>query len=144
MASTPAAYSRPATYAPASNCGPCFVELGERAGQVHVREDEVRLRRLVGATEEHGIGAVAHELDALEVTDDRVHRQGEDALARQCLHRRRSDRLDLVRLDLDPEPCELRHDLRARPGRRVRHESKTVTVVAKLPHGFGGTGDRVA
>jgi hypothetical protein len=24
-ASTPAAYSSPATYAPASNCGPCFV-----------------------------------------------------------------------------------------------------------------------
>ena len=50
----------------------------ERPRQVHVAEDEVRLGGLVRTADEHCLGVFAHQLDALELTHDRVHRERED------------------------------------------------------------------
>ena len=66
------------------------LELGERAREVHVAEDLVRLGRLVAAAEQHGVGALADELDPVEVLDDRRHRQREHALAARARARPRS------------------------------------------------------
>ena len=73
------------------------LELAERAREVHVREDEVRLRRLVGAAEQHGVRSLADELDPLEVVHERVHRQREDALAAERLDGGARGGLDLRR-----------------------------------------------
>src|ERR1051326_4530826 len=103
VASTSAAYSSPATNAPASRSGPRPVspprvrggavggapelELRERPGQIHVGEDEVRLGRLVGAADEDGIGAVADELDPLQVGDEPLHDEREHALPAERVDR---------------------------------------------------------
>ena len=97
------------------------LELGPGAGKIHVREDEVRLRRLVRTTEEHSVRALADELELVEVGDQRVHRQCQDALAAQraccgacaCLH--------LVVVQLESLRTELGRELRAGAGRGIRH-----------------------
>ena len=93
------------------------LELGERAREVHVREDAVRLGGLVGAADEDGVGALADELEALEIVDERVHREREHPLAAEELtaataassgSRRRSSST--------PMGAELFGELRARAG----------------------------
>jgi hypothetical protein len=49
------------------------LELGEGTREVHVREDEVRLGRLVAAADQDSLRVVPDELDSLEVADERVH-----------------------------------------------------------------------
>ena len=71
-----------------SGCGagstaPRRLELGERAREIHVREDEVRLRRLVRAAEQHGVGALADELETVEIGDSACIVKRQDALAAQ-------------------------------------------------------------
>ena len=99
-ASTPAAYSRPATNAPPSRRGPARglppavavqtdetrpgVELGKRTVQVLVAEDAPGLLGLVRPAEEHDLGVAFDELDlGTEILPHGVHRQREDAPARE-------------------------------------------------------------
>ena len=121
------------------------LELRECVGEIHVREDEVRLRRLVRPADQHGVRAVADELDAFEVADDRMHRRGRGrAYPFRTLHRGRRDRLHLLGVDLDALADELCDELRARPHGVVRDESEPVTVVTKTLHRVGGTGYWIA
>ena len=123
VASIPAAYSRPATKAPESSSGPRDVchhavlvqavelgaglELGERAGEVHVAEDAVRLVGLVGASEQDRVRLLADELDAFELRPDRGHRQREHALPGERARRGARRRLELLVVELDAERAQV-------------------------------------
>ena len=78
------------------------LELVEGAGQVHIAEDEIALRGLVGAADEHRLRVLADELDPFQLADDRVHRQCEDSAAGERLGRRSRRRLQLLVVELDP------------------------------------------
>ena len=114
------------------------LELGERAREIHVGEDEVRLRRVVGAADQHGLGALADELEAVEVADERMHRQREHALALQRTYGRIRGGLHLGILDLDPVGAQGLGKLRTRPRGRVRHEPEPVAIRPQTADGLGG------
>ena len=66
------------------------LDLGERAREVHVAEDLVRLGRLVAAADEHRVGALADELDPGEIGHDRGHHERVDAPPAELAAPRRS------------------------------------------------------
>ena len=140
VASTPAAYSSPATNAPESSSGPrrlpprvlvqavelrARVELGERSREVHVREDGVRLGRLVRAADQHDLGVLADELHALEVLDDR-RASSARARAGERVRGGARRRLELVVVELDAHRAELRGERGARLRGVVRDEAEPV------------------
>ena len=108
------------------------LKLMEGAAQVHVREDEIRLGRLVGAAEEHRVGPLADELDPVEIADDGVHRQRQHALPLKQARGGGGDRLQLVVLEREAELPQLLAELRPGAGRGVRHEPQPVAVPTEL------------
>ena len=120
------------------------LELRERAREVHVREDEVRLGRVVRAADQDRVDVVADELDALEIADERVHDEREHAPAAERLDCRVRRRLDLPHLELDPHRLQARGEVGLRACRRVRDEAKPVPALAEAPHGSGRTRQRLA
>ena len=118
VASTPAAYSSPATNAPESSIGPRDVchhvvlvqavelgaelELAERPREVHVAEDAPGLLGLVRAAEQDRLRAVADELDPVEIVDQRGHHQREHAPPGERVRGGRRGRLELGVVELDP------------------------------------------
>ena len=120
------------------------LKLGERAREVHVAEDPVRLGSLVRAAQKNGVRALADQLDALQVVPDRRHRQRQDAPAREDACRRHRSRLQLAVLELDPEPSDRRRERQARLGCVVRQQAEPVPRVAKAPHGISRSVDRPA
>ena len=120
------------------------LELRERAREVHVGEDEVRLGRVVRAADQDCLDVVADELDSLEVADERVHDEGEDAAAAQRLDGRVRGRLHLRHLQLDPHRLQARGEVRLRARRRVRDEAEPVAGVAQAPHRVGRARQRLA
>ena len=120
------------------------LQLGERPAEVHPREHLVRLGRLVAAAEQHRVGVVADELDALEIGHDRAHHEREHALARELAGGGPRRRLELVVVELEPEQPQLLGERRARPGGVVRHEAEGVALPAKPGDGLDGAGDRLA
>jgi hypothetical protein len=115
----------------------------ERAREVHVAEDEVRLRRLVGAAEQDGVGALADELHSLEIADDRVHRQREHTLAVEDTRGRGGRRLQLVVVELEAGRAQVAGELGARARGRVRHETEPVPVAPQRAHRLRRAGDRL-
>ena len=107
-----------------------LLELGECAREVVVAEHLIRLEALVGAAEQHGVRALADELDALEVLDDRRHRQGEDALAGQRVRGGDRGRLQLLVLQLDPERADLGGERLPRVRGVVGDEAEPVASLA--------------
>ena len=89
-------------------------------------------------------GTFADQFDALEVADERVHRQREDAPAPKGGNGRARGRLNLIVLDLDPLGSESLAELCARPGRRVRDEAKAVPVFPQAMNGIGRALNRLA
>ena len=73
------------------------------------------LRPLVRAADQDRVGALADELDALEIVDDLRHREREHALARERVRGRARGRLQLLVLELDAERAQ-----RLRERARVR------------------------
>ncbi len=120
------------------------LELGERAREVHVAEDAVRLVGLVGASDQHGVGLLAHELDALELGPDRGHRQREHALAREGARRSAWSRLELLVVELDAERAQVLGEVGPGARRVVRDEAETMPVLAQPAHRVADAVDRAA
>ena len=151
VASTPAAYSRPATNTPESSRGPREVchqlvlvqaievgaqlELGERPREVHVAEDTACLLGLVGPSEQHGLGALPDELDAVEVLDQRRDHSASTRLPASALAAADGGRLQLGVVELEPGAAQLLGERRPGPRRVVRHEPQPVPLrgVARRP-----------
>ena len=119
------------------------LDLREGAREVHVREDEVRLGGLVRAADEDGVDVVADELDALEVTDEGVHDEGEDSPAAERLDGCVCGRLHLGHVELDAHRLQGRGEFGLRARRRVRDEAQPVSVSAEAPHSVGRTRERL-
>ena len=84
------------------------LELGEGAREVHVAEDlVVQFAALLRAAEQDRVGALADELDPLEVLDDVGHRQREDAFARKRWAAASGVVCSSVVVELDPEAADL-------------------------------------
>ena len=119
------------------------LDLVERACKVHVAEDLVGLERLVAAADEHGLGVVAHELETLEVGDDRAHDEGEHALSRELACGRSRCRLQLAVVEREAHLAQLLGEPGARARRVVGDEAESVTRAAKLRDGFRGARGRL-
>ena len=118
------------------------LDLPERAGEVHVAEDLVRLQGLVAAADEDGVRALADELEALEVGHDSGHDEREDPLARELPRGGAGGRLQLVVDEVEAKRAQLVCELGAGPRRVVRHEAKGVTGVAQPRNRVLCAGDR--
>ena len=92
------------------------LDLRERTCEVHVAEHLVRLDGLVAPADEHRLGVVADELEAVEVGDDRRHHEREHALARELAGSGAGCRLQLVVLERESHLAQL---LRERDRGRV-------------------------
>ena len=120
-------------------------ELGERPAQIRIGEDALGLLGLVGAAEQHGVGARVDQRGVpLQVGPDRGHDQGQDPLPGQQLARGERGRLDLVLLDRDADRAELLRQARPRPRRVVRDEAQGMTVGAQALDALGRAGNRLA
>ena len=120
------------------------LDLGERAGEVHVAEDLVRLGRLVAAAEEHGVGALADELDPGQVGHDRRHHERVDAPAAELLRGGDRRRLQLVVLELEPHLAQLVGERGPRAGRVVGDEAQPMADGAKARDRLDRARDRLA
>jgi hypothetical protein len=120
------------------------LDLGERAGEVHVAEDLVGLRSLVAPSDEDGVRALAHELHAVEVGDDPGHHERVDAPAAQPLGGGCGSRLELPVLELEPEAANLRREVGPGPRGVVGDEAQPVAVRPQPVHGLHRTRDRLA
>ena len=119
------------------------LELGKRPREVHVGEDEVRLRRVVRAAEQHRLGALADELDPIEVADERVHRQRQHPLAAERVTAESAAVCTSESSTSIPSRAEGLGELGARPGRGVRHETEPVAVRPQPANRVGGALDRL-
>ena len=158
VASTPVAYSSPATkparveHRPAARLPPLVLvqavergaqaDLLEGAGEVHVAEDLVRLDRLVAASDQHRVDVVTDEVEPVEVGDDRGHHESEDSLARELPRGGAGRRLQLLVLEREAHLAQLAREARSRAGRVVRDEAQEVPARAELCDGVGGARDR--
>ena len=120
------------------------LDLREGAGEVHVAEDLVRLRRLVAAADENGVGTFADELDSGEVGHDRGHHERVDAAAPELERCGRRRRLQLVVLELEPHRAQLVDQRRARARRVVGDEPQPVPVRAQALDSLDRAGDGLA
>jgi len=120
------------------------LELVEGAREVRVAEDAPGLLGLVGAAQQDGLGVLPHELDALEVGDDRRHRQHEHTLALERAGGGARRRLELLVLQRDPERAQVAGELGPRPRSVVRDEAQPVAILAQACDRRGATSDRLA
>jgi hypothetical protein len=138
-ASKKATLGLPAVLVQAVEVGPA-VQLGERARQVHVGEDASGLGRLVCAAEQHRVGALADELDSLEILDDGGHREREHAPAGERARSRARRGLELLVGQVDVDRAQLLHEGLARPSGAVRDEVDAMAAFPQLVHGPRGPG----
>jgi hypothetical protein len=87
------------------------LELGERACEVHVAEDAVRLVGLVGTSDQHRVCLLPHELDALQLRPDRGHREREHALAGERPRRGTGSRLELLVVESHAERPQILREI---------------------------------
>ena len=132
----------PAVLVQAVQLGAAF-ELVERAREVHVAEDEVRLRRLVRAADQDRLGVLADELDPVELADDRVHRHGEHASPGELGRRSAWRGLQLLVLKRDPHAAQLLGERRTGLRSAVGHEADPVAGLPQPLHRFGPARDRL-
>ena len=117
------------------------LDLAERPREVHVAEHLVRLERLVAASDEHRVGVVAHELEPVEVGDDRRHGESEDALPGELARRCAGGRLQLEVLERELHATKLLGQACARARGVVRDEAERVARLAQLGDGVDGARD---
>jgi len=120
------------------------LELGEGAGQIHVRKNSTGFLGLVCAAEKHGVRALADQLDSIEVLDDRRHRQGQDAAAGERPGGRPRRRLQLLFADVETFRAQQLGQARARTGGVVGQEAQPMTGLAQAANGAGGSRNRLA
>ena len=119
------------------------LQLRKGAPEVHPREHLIRLGRLVAAAEQHRVGVLSDELDALEVGHDRPHHECKDTLACELTGSCPWRRLELVVVQFESEQAQLLCERDARPGGVVRHEAEGVTLAPETGYSLHGAGYRL-